>query len=161
MSTTAAAQTIESRKHQANDPKCSELGSQGHRQFPPQDKASYSQKAWDTPWVEAVSAAMLDQASDAITRTCLLAVSRKESGAWLRAVPNSSLGLRMDNETIRVGVGLCLGVPLCGPHSCQHCGVAVDWSGLHGLSCRFSTGRHYRHAALNDIIRPLPTSRPD
>ena len=120
---------------------------------------------------------MLDQASDAIIRACLLAVSRKESGAWLHAVPNSSLGLRMDNETIRVAVGLLLGVALCGPHLirvavglllgvalcgphlCQHCGAAVDRSGHHGLSCQFSTGRHYRHAALNDIIhRVMSTS---
>ena len=64
----------------------------------------------------------------------------------------------MDNETIIVAVGLCLGVPLCGPHSCQHCGVAVDWSGLHGLSCRFSTGRHFHHAALNDIIHRALTA---
>ena len=133
--------------------------SQGHQQSPPQEKASFSQKAWDSPRVEAVSAALLDQASDAITRARLLAVSRKESGAWLHAVPNSSLGLRMDNETIRVAVGLRLGVALCSPHSCQHCGAAVDQFGLHGLSCRFSTGRHYRHAALNEIIhRALTTS---
>eukprot|EP00731_Ephydatia_muelleri_P038823 Em0928g2a len=100
-----------------------------------------------------------DQASDAVTRARLLAVSRKESGAWLHAVPNSSLGLRMDNETVRVAVGLRLGVALCSPHSCQHCGATVDQFGLHGLSCRFSTGRHYRHAALNEIIhRALTTS---
>ena len=37
-------------------------------------------------------------------RVCLQAVSRKESGAWLHAIPNSLLGLRMDNETIRVVV---------------------------------------------------------
>ena len=97
----------------------------GHRtisQFPPQDKA---QKAWDTPRVEAVSAALLDHTSDAITRACLLTVSRMETGAWLHAVHNSSLGLRMDNETIRVAAGIRLGVPLCSPHSCQHCGAAV------------------------------------
>ena len=40
----------------------------------------------------------------------MLAVSRKEPGAWLCAVPNSSLGLRMNNEAVRVGVGLCLGI---------------------------------------------------
>ena len=135
------------------------MWSQGHQQSPPQDKASSSEKAWDTPRVEAVSAALLDQASDAIIRARLLAVSRKESGAWLHTVPNSSLGLRMDNDTIRVAVGLRLGVALCRPHSCQHCGAAVDQSGLHCLSCCFSTGRHYRHAALNEIIyRALTTS---
>ena len=65
----------------------------------------------------------------------------------------------MDNETIRVAVGLHLGVALCNPHLCQHCGAAVELFGLHGLSCRFSTGRHYSHAALNDIIhRALSTS---
>ena len=65
----------------------------------------------------------------------------------------------MDNETVRVAVGLRLGVALCSPHSCQHCGATVDQFGLHGLSCRFSTGRHYRHAALNEIIhRALTTS---
>ena len=56
--------------------------SQGHQQSP-QDKGSYSQKAWDTPRVEAVSAALLDQASDATTRARLLAVSRKESNCLL------------------------------------------------------------------------------
>ena len=74
--------------------------------------------------------------------------ARKKSGAWLHAVPNTSLGLRMDNDPIRVAVGLRLGVVLCSPHSCQYCGAAVDQSGLHGLSCQYSTGRHYRHAAL-------------
>ena len=126
--------------------------SKGHCQSPSHDKASYCQKAWDTPRVEAISAALLDQSSDAITRARLLAVSRKESGAWLHAIPNSSLGLRMNNEMIRVAVGLRLGVPLCSPHLCQHCGAAVDHFGLHGLSCQFSTGRHYCHAATNDII---------
>ena len=40
----------------------------------------------------------------------------------------------------------------------QHCGAAVDQSGLHGLSCRFSTGLHYRHAALNEIIHQALTT---
>ena len=133
--------------------------SQGHCQSPPQDKASYCQKVWDTPRVEAISAALLEQSSDAITRARLLAVSKKESGAWFHAVPNSSLGLTMDNETIRVAVSLLLGIALCSPHLCQHCGAALDRFGLHGLSSRFSTGGHYHHAALNDIIhRALSTS---
>ena len=52
-----------------------------------------------------------------------------------------------------------LGVALCNPHLCHHFGAAVDHFGLHGLSCRFSTGCHYWNAALNDIIhRALSTS---
>ena len=57
--------------------------SQGHQQSPPQDKASYTQKTWDTPRVEATSAAFLDQASDAITRARLLHVSQE--GVWCLA----------------------------------------------------------------------------
>ena len=50
-------------------------------------------------------------------------------------------------------MGLRLGTAICGPHSCQRCGSAVDELGRHALSCRRSEGRHQRHAALNDIIK--------
>ena len=56
----------------------------------------------------------------------------------------------MDNEVVRIAVGLRLGLSLCQPHECVHCGVA---SGTHGLSCRFSRGRHARQAIINDIIK--------
>ena len=68
------------------------------------------------------------------------------------------LGLRIDNEVVRVAMGLCLGVTLCHPHVCQHCHNQVDHQGLHGLSCRKIQGRHPRHAAINDIIRRSLTS---
>ena len=77
----------------------------------------------------------------------------KESGAWLRALPVSSLGLRMDDDTVRIAVGLRLGTSVCGPHQCQHCSAMVDEFGRHALSCRRSEGRHQRHAALNDIMK--------
>ena len=53
---------------------------------------------------------------------------------------------------MRVAVGLRLGCSLCKPHHCHHCGAAVDARATHGLSCRQSEGRHYRHSSLNDII---------
>ena len=54
--------------------------------------------------------------------------------------------LRMDDDSVRIAVGLRLGVPICGPHSCHHCGAEVDVPG------------HQRHAALNDIIHRTLTS---
>ena len=87
------------------------------------------------------------------TRARLLAVASKEAGAWLTALPISSLGLRMDDEVVRIAVGLRLGVALCVAHCCQHCGSDVDEMGTHGLSCRFSSGRFSRHAAINDTIK--------
>ena len=32
-------------------------------------------------------------------------------------------------------------------------GTDIDILGTHGLSCRYSKGRHSRHAAVNDIIK--------
>ena len=59
----------------------------------------------------------------------------------------------MDDDVMRIAVGLRLGVPLCRPHQCFNCGTDIDVLGTHGLSCRYSKGRHSRHAAVNDIIK--------
>ena len=54
---------------------------------------------------------------------------------------------------IRIAVGLRLGLALCHPHTCSDCGAEVNVDGIHGLSCRYSRGRHSRHLALNDIVK--------
>ena len=64
-----------------------------------------------------------------------------------------SLGLHLDDETIRVSVALRLGAPICEPHPCRLCARPVTSLGLHGLSCPKSAGRHSRHAHLNDVVR--------
>ena len=92
-------------------------------------------------------------AAEDLTKACLLAVSCQESGAWLNALPISSVGLRMEDEVVRIAVGLRRGLPLCHPHLCSGCGAEVGEDGIHGLSCHYSKGRHSRHAALNDIVK--------
>ena len=124
-----------------------------HDEPPPSNPASHHQKAWDAPCIRATYDTLLDESPDASTRARLLAVATKESGAWLSALPVSSLGLRMDDDVIRVAVGLRLGAPLCEPHHCQHCGDVVDLTGTHGLRCRYSKGRHSRHATINEVIK--------
>jgi len=126
--------------------------SDGLSDAPPEGVARYRQKVWDTIKTSASAEHLLKDISDPRARARLLASRTKESGAWLNVLPISSLGLRMDDNTIRIAVGLRLGVPLCRPHSCQHCGAEVDSLATHGLSCRWSEGRHHRHAALNNII---------
>ena len=96
---------------------------------------------------------LLDNAVDARSRARILAATSKEYGAWLQALPLSSIGLRMDDNTVHIVTGLRLGSPLCRPHTCQHCGSDVNRSTVHGLSCRWSEGRHFRHSSLNDIVR--------
>ena len=127
--------------------------SQGHSKPPPSAPDSFRQKAWDLVQIETTFDSLLESAPNQQARARLLAVSTSESGAWLHALPISALGLRMDDDVIRIAVGLRLGLPLCWPHCCSNCGSAVDNLGTHELSCRFSKGRHSRHAALNDIIK--------
>ena len=88
-----------------------------------------------------------------MSRARLLAAHTRESGAWLNALPVSALGLRMDDDTVRIAIGLRLGAPLCLPHVCHHCGAEVDNLGTHGLSCSISQGRHPRHASINSLIQ--------
>ena len=129
-----------------------------HAQPPLTPPESFSQKKWDAPVVQELSRSLLENAAEERTKARLLASMCKESGAWLNAFPISSCGLRMDNETTWVAIGLRLGAPLCQPHQCHHCGSAVDAFATHGLSCRWSEGRIPRHAAINDIIHHSLTS---
>ena len=128
------------------------LWSQDDVQTPPVGSAAFWQKSWDAHKVLASADSLLEGAPDATSRARLLAVSTKESGTWLNALPIPSLGLRLDDNALRVAVGLRLSSPLCRPHTCHHCGAEVDCLAIHGLSCRWSQGRHHRHTAINDII---------
>ena len=126
---------------------------------PPVGTGACKQKSWDAPRASATAKHLLIKAKDDEDRARLLAASTKESGAWLRALPVSGLGMRLDDASVRIALGLRLGTPICGQHLCQHCGASVDVLGRHALSCKPSGGRHHRHAALNTIIsRALTTA---
>ena len=62
------------------------------------------------------------------------------------------LGLKLNNEQLRIAITLRLGTPICAPHRCK-CGSAVDSLGSHGLSCKFNADRFARHTEANAIIR--------
>ena len=94
---------------------------------------------------------LLANSSSLQDKARLLPVSAPHSGDWLKALPISSCGLRLDEEAVRVAVGLRLGTTLCEPHTCI-CGSAVNALGTHGLACKRSAGRIGRHQFLNDII---------
>ena len=83
---------------------------------------------------------------------CFEAASSPHSGSWLNALPSSSIGTLLDDESVRIGISIRLGLRVCESHKCR-CGSIVDEFGLHPLSCRLSSGRFPRHAALNDVVR--------
>ena len=118
---------------------------------PPTGSLANKQSAWDKPEVEAAFNTLLVSQPDDHNRARLLAASSAHSGDWLHAIPISSCGLRLNDDAVRVAVGLRLGSNLCDQHVCV-CGAKVDCRGTHGLSCKRSAGRSARHAFVNDLI---------
>jgi len=120
-------------------------------QSPLEGSRACSQTQWDRSSVEKSLIILRDHCADPYHAARLLAVQSPHSGDWLHAWPITACGLRLDNEAIRIAVGLRLGSRLCDTHTCP-CGTCVDTRGNHGLACRKSLGRHSRHSALNDIV---------
>ena len=85
------------------------------------DTLPTKQPFWDHPGLLEKKA--LVEASLVYTyhRTCFLAASSQHSGDCLFALPITSCGLKLDDEAVRVAVGLRLGMDLCQPHQCR-CG---------------------------------------
>ena len=101
----------------------------------------------------------MERHTETYDKVRLLAASSKHSGDWLHAIPISSCGLRLDDEVVRIAVGLRLGINICEPHVCI-CGSVVDVRGSHALSCKHTSGRLTRHNHLNDIeLRSLTRAK--
>lgn len=117
----------------------------------PPESAFSIQKEWDNckclKLVESLKISL-----DQHRLACLISAMAPHSGAWLNSLPCSSFGTLLDNESLRIGVAIRLGLRVCSSHKCR-CGALVDEFGLHPLSCCLSAGRFPRHSALNDIIK--------
>ena len=118
----------------------------------PDSSISSIQKAWDSPLVNLKKEKVLSAAQSQAGRARLIAAAAPHSGDFLTAVPCSSVGNRLDDSSLRIAIALRLGAPVCAPHECI-CGELTDELGVHGLSCRKSAGRHFRHSAVNDLIK--------
>ena len=110
-----------------------------------------NQRVLDSIVVKHTFQTHLENQTTQYHRARLLAAAAPHSGDWLHAVPISACGLRLNNEAVRVAVGLRLGLELCQPYRCI-CGTSVDTRGSHALSCRKNPGRSQRHHFLNDLI---------
>ena len=104
------------------------------------DNLPPKQPFWDHPGILADVAQVKSRLSTPAQLASFLAASSPHSGDWLQAMPISSCGLRLDDEAVRIGVGLRLGLTLCVPHKC-HYGALVDAQGLHGFVCKKAPGR--------------------
>ena len=110
------------------------------------------QTLWDQPVFELRYQELLDNQSVPTEKARLMAAHSEHSSCWLTAVPASKLGLKMDDRSLQIAVGLYLGVPLCHPYKCGSCGLLVDTTARHGLSCIKAKGTRPRHDKINDIL---------
>jgi len=118
---------------------------------PPEMPQSAKQHSWDSQLLERVMDELGNSLPSTSDKARWRAVSAPHAGDWLLALPVSSCSLRLDEEAMRIAVGLRLGVSICQPHTCL-CGMLVAADGTHGLSCSRGPGRITRHAELNDLI---------
>ena len=65
-----------------------------------------------------------------------------------------AVGTLLDGDTLRITLSQPLGLRVCRPYKCR-CGATIDEFSSHDMSCRFSAGRHSRHAVINDVIQPV------
>jgi len=119
------------------------------------------QPFWDRPGVLADKALVEGSLKSPHCRASFLAAYSQHIGDWLVAFPIASCGLKLDDEAVRVAVGLRLGLDLCVPREC-HCGSRVDACGVHSFVCKTAPGissHQLRHHAVNDLIaRAFPSA---
>ncbi|KAL7673906.1 hypothetical protein ACOME3_000184 [Neoechinorhynchus agilis] len=66
---------------------------------------------WNRPLAARAHSSLLSGSRDGVVRARLLAISTRESGAWLEAVPLASVGTLLTDEVKRIAVFLRLGLP--------------------------------------------------
>jgi hypothetical protein len=98
--------------------------------------------------------ALLLEKANQRNRARLRAVSQKNAGSWLLAMPIETLGLRIRPEEMRCLLLRHLGLPLSGsPRSCPRCHTQeLDVYGDHAISCATGGDRIHRHDALRDRL---------
>ena len=104
-----------------------------------------------TPVVTAKRSTLLERAIDDYSKARLHAVSTPHAGDWLTTIPSAALGMRLDNESIRIVISFRLGCRVCSPFLCA-CGSQMDPRGAHSLACRKSAGHQSRHATVNEVV---------
>jgi len=84
-----------------------------------------NQKIWCYPLQLIAAEAVLPAAQTPASRARLIAAAAPSSGAFLQAIPMSSVDTRLNNTSMRIAVSLRLGAPLCTPHD-YRCVMYMD-----------------------------------
>ena len=119
----------------------------------PTGESCTTQKAWDKVAIDAGTRLLFDSFSDEYNTARILACQAPHSGDWLHAIPISACGLRLDDEAIRVAIGLRLGIDLC-----------IWWMQEGHMGCHAAEASGGSHAITSSTIlssehSPRPISR--
>ena len=109
-----------------------------------------TQKNWTQPVYVKTAQDLISRMDDKRSKI-FNAHQGKFASQWVNVVPCKNLGLKLDDQQLRISIALRLGANICVAHTCN-CGKRVERDGLHGLSCTKSAGRFSRHATLNSLI---------
>jgi hypothetical protein len=112
---------------------------------------SAKQTARDEPVYKLKAARLLSAGPSQSDKARLIAISAPHDGDFLKALPCSSLGARLDNASLRVAIALRLGLPVSSRYTCI-CNATADDFGAHALVCRISS-HHLRYNAVKDLIK--------
>lgn len=94
----------------------------------PDDIVVHKQSHWERLLVLNTVDALGSACDDAYHQVRFKAAIAPHTTNWLLALPVSLCGLQMEEEVMRVTVGLLLGVGICEPHACS-CGPLVTADG--------------------------------
>ena len=92
-----------------------------------------TQKNWTQPVFVKTAQDLISRMDDKRSKI-FNAHQGKFGSQWLNVVSCKNLGLKLDDQQLRISIGLRLGANICVAHTC-HCGERVERDGLHGLSC--------------------------
>jgi hypothetical protein len=112
---------------------------------------THKQRSWDDAITRKIKNDLTAAFTSDIQHARFLGAQSEHSGEWLNALPIANCGLHLDDETLRLAVGVRLGTQICHIHTCP-CGALVDALGLHCFVCRKGNGKQTRHSLFNDVI---------
>ena len=108
-----------------------------------------TQKIWTQPVYVKTAQDLISRMDDKRSKV-FNAHQGKFGSQGLNVVPCKNLGLKLDDQQLRISIGLRLGANICVAHTC-HCGKRVERDYLHGLFCTKNAGRFSCHATLNSL----------
>ena len=79
--------------------------------------SAVKQRSWDGFFVKVFKRRLDSMFPSSLDQARILASCAPHSGEWLHAIPSSNCGLLLENEELRIAVGLRIGAPLCLPHA--------------------------------------------